>query len=273
MEKTSLVLTRLGLDASFAALATTVCTRLLGALLAYLLGRFLIRQILALLEKSRAFKRLDHSVQGYSRSALQGVLTVILIISIVSILGVPMASVVTVLASAGVAVGLALQGSLSNLAGGIMLMIFHPFREGDYVDAAGVSGTVQEVTLFYTVILTLDNKRITVPNGTLMNANVVNYSAEPLRRVDLTFSTARGEDSQAVCAILREAMERDERVLTDPAPFARLTGGDKDSMTFTLRAWCKNEDYWNVYFDLTETITAALGKAGVKAPATRVVSE
>ena len=258
---------------ALATFAIAMGKRILGALLAYVAGRYLIRRILALLEKSRGYRRMEPSVQHYAHSAAQGVLFVILAISIVGILGVPMASVLTVLASAGVAVGFALQGSLSNLAGGIMLMIFRPFREGDYVDAAGVSGTVQEVTLFYTVILTLDNKRITVPNGTLMNANVVNYSAEKLRRVDLTFVTGRDEDSGVVCEILKEAMARDERVLSDPGPFARLTGADRDSLTFTLRAWCNNGDYWDIYYDLTESVDAAFARQGVKAPAMRVVRE
>ena len=255
------------------ALATDVGGRLIGALLAYLIGRFIIKRIVALMEKSKGFGKMDKSVQSYTRSAVHGILVVILVISVIAILGVPMTSVVTMLASAGVAVGLALQGSLSNLAGGIMLMIFRPFKEGDFVEAAGVSGVVQDITLFYTVILTLDNKRITVPNGSLMNANVVNYSAEPLRRVDLTFGTAKGQDSKAVCAILMDAMEKNEMVLSEPAPFARLSGGDKDSMEFTLRAWCNNADYWNVYFDLTEAVTAAFGEAGVKAPATRIISD
>lgn len=137
--------------------------------------------------------KIEGTVRTFILSFLKAGLYAILAISIIGIMGVPMASVVAVLASAGVAIGLALQGALSNLAGGIILMIFKPFHQGDYVSAAGVEGVVKEVTLFYTVILTLDNKRITVPNGSLMNANITDYSAEELRRVDLRFACAKSE--------------------------------------------------------------------------------
>ncbi|MGN0986682.1 MAG: mechanosensitive ion channel family protein, partial [Otoolea sp.] len=144
-------------------------------------------------------------------------LYVLLVISIISILGVPMASVIAVLASAGVAVGLALQGALSNLAGGIMLMILKPFKLGDYVSASGVEGVVKELTLFYTVFMTVDNKKITVPNGSLMNANITNFSSEALRRVDLTFSCAKSEAPSKVQDIMITVMKANPQVLSDPA--------------------------------------------------------
>jgi small conductance mechanosensitive channel len=196
-----------------------------------------------------------------------------LIIAVINILGVPMAQVIAVLASAGVAVGLALQGALSNLAGGILLMIIRPFNVGDYVDAAGASGVVQSINLFYTVLLTVDNKRITVPNGSLMNANVVNYSTEALRRVDMTFGCAKGEAPAAIQDLMMEVVKANGKVLADPAPFARLSGGTNEAMEFTVRAWCKGEDYWDVYFDLTQAITEAMGAKGVQAPAVRVVTQ
>ena len=164
---------------------------LVFAAIVFVVGKFLIGKFLGLLEKSKAMGKLEGEVRTFTLSFVKIALYVLLLICVIGILGVPMASVVTVLASAGVAIGLALQGALSNLAGGIMLMVFKPFKLGDYVDAAGVSGVVKEVTLFYTVIMTLDNKRITVPNGSLMNTNVVDYSSAELRRVDLTFSCAK----------------------------------------------------------------------------------
>ena len=177
----------------FIAWCMTIVPKLLGALIVFLVGKILIGKVIGMLEKNHAIAKLDGSVRSFSMSAIKAALYVILFVTIINIMGVPMASVVAVIASAGVAVGLALQGALSNLAGGIMLVLFKPFRVGDYVDAAGVSGTVKEVSLFYTVIITTDNRHISVPNGSLMNANVVNYSTEPLRRVDLAFACKYSE--------------------------------------------------------------------------------
>ena len=178
--------------AAILSVVTTVVTHILLALVVFLVGRFIIRKLAGWLDKSKVMEKLDPSLHSFLVSFVRIGLYVLLIIAIISILGVPMASVVTVLASAGLAIGMALQGSLANLAGGIMLMIFKPFKVGEYVEAAGASGNVTRITMFYTEITTLDNKRVTVPNGALMNANVTNFSCEPLRRVDLTFTCGPG---------------------------------------------------------------------------------
>lgn len=197
---------------SLSELAAAAGGRLLLALLVLLLGRLMIRSLLRLLDKSRLLTRAEGTVRSFTRSFIKIGLHLLLTISIIGILGVPMASVITVLASAGVTVGLALQGALSNLAGGVMLMLFHPFRQGDYISAAGVEGTVREVTLFYTVLMTVDNKRITVPNGGLMNATITDSSSEALRRADLCFTCARSEAPARVQALLRETVLADARV-------------------------------------------------------------
>ena len=245
------------------------------AFIVYLVGKWLIRKVLGMMGRSKRFAELDGAVRTFALSFAKLGLYALLFISIIGILGVETSSIVAAVASCGVAVGLALQGALSNLAGGIMLLIFKPFKLGDYVDAAGVSGTVTELTLFYTVLKTPDNKRITVPNGSLMNSNVVDYSCEDLRRVDLAFSCAKGESPAKIQEIMLGVMTRHEKVLQegDKAPFARLSGGTNQSMDFTVRAWCSNADYWDVFFDLTQGITEALGAAGVQAPAFRVVSD
>ena len=247
--------------------------KIILALIVLIIGRIVIGRILSIVSKSKGVKKLDPSVRSFVNSFVKILLYVILIVSIISILGVPMASVIAVLASAGVAVGLALQGALSNLAGGIMLMIFRPFNVGDYVNAAGGEGVVKDITLFYTVISTTDNKVITIPNGSLMNANVTNFTAEDTRRVDLTFSCAKGENVEKLQQIMIDTMRKNSKVLNDPAPFAKLSGGTNESMEFTVRAWTETEDYWDVYFGLTQQITEALGAAGVKAPAIRVINE
>lgn len=252
---------------------TQAGSKIVLALIVFIIGRIIIGRVLSIVSKSKAVQKLDPSVRSFVNSFAKILLYVILIVSIISILGVPMASVIAVLASAGVAVGLALQGALSNLAGGIMLMIFRPFNVGDFVEAAGASGVVKDITLFYTVINTTDNKRITIPNGSLMNANVSNYTAEDTRRVDLTFSCAKGENIQQLQSIMIDTMKKNSKVLSDPAPFAQLSGGTNESMEFTVRAWTETDNYWDVYFGLTQEISEALGAAGVKAPAIRVISE
>ena len=258
---------------SLMELATAVGGKIILALVVLIVGSAVIKKIVKLVAKSKGMNKVEGTVRSFIVSFVKIGLYVVLVISIIGILGVPMASVVAVLASAGVAVGLALQGALSNLAGGIMLMIFRPFRQGDYIEAAGVDGVVQEVTLFYTVLLSLDNKRITVPNGSLMNANVVNYSAEELRRVDLTFGCAKSEAPAQIQDLMMEVVKANSKVLSAPEPFARLSGGSNEAMEFTVRAWCKGEDYWDVYFDLTQAITEAMGAKGVQAPAVRVVTQ
>ena len=236
-------------------------------------GYFVIKYLMKLLDKIKGFEKLDPTVTRFMKSFIKWLLYIMLIIGIIGILGVPMAQVIAVLASAGVAIGLALQGALSNLAGGILLMVMRPFNVGDYVDAAGASGVVQSINLFYTEIMTVDNKRITVPNGNLMNANVVDYTAEPLRRVDLEFSCAKSEKPSEIQQCILDAVACSELALKDPAPFARISGGTNEAMTFTVRVWCKTEHYWDLYFELNQSIVEAFAAKGVQAPALRVVND
>ena len=254
-------------------LCTTVVGKVLLAIVVWFVGKFIVNKILGLVGKIKVLDKIEPNTRTFVLSALKWLLYVILVVSIVAILGVPMASVITVLGTAGAAIALSLQGSLSNLAGGIMLVIFRPFKVGDFVEASGVTGTVKEITLFYTVLNTVDNCRINVPNGALMNANIVDYSAEATRRVDLSFASAKSEDPKKIQDLMLEVMGQNEKVLKDPAPFARISGGTNEAMQFTARAWCKTEDYWDVYFDLTQAITEKLGESGVQAPAVRVISE
>jgi len=253
---------------------TAAGSKLVLALLIFIIGRIVIKKVASLITKSKGFENLDPTVKSFLSSFINILLYVILVIAIISVMGVPMASVIAVLASAGVAVGLALQGSLANLAGGIMLLIFRPFKVGDYVVAAGEEGVVQEVALFYTVLKTLDNRVVTIPNGSLMNANVVNNTAEDTRRVDLTFNVSKDANIQQVQDLMVDVMKKNDKVLAEPdAPFARISGGSNEAMEFTVRAWCATADYWDVYFNLTQAIAEALGEAGVKAPGVRIVTE
>ena len=258
---------------ALANLCTTVVGKVLLAIVVWFVGKFIVSKIMGLVGKIKVLEKVEPNTRTFVLSALKWLLYVVLVVSIVAILGVPMASVITVLGTAGAAIALSLQGSLSNLAGGIMLVIFRPFKVGDFVEASGVTGTVKEITLFYTVLNTVDNCRINVPNGALMNANIIDYSAEETRRVDLTFASAKSEDPQKIQSLMLEVMDQNEKVLKDPAPFARISGGTNEAMQFTVRAWCKTADYWDVYFDLTQAITEKLGENGVQAPTVRVISE
>lgn len=250
---------------------STAGTNILMAIVLAVAGHYVIKYVMKLLRKLKSFEKLDQTVVRFVLNLFKWLLYVLLAVAVISILGVPMASVITVLASGGVAVGLALQGALSNLAGGILLMILKPFRVGDYVDGAGASGTVQAINLFYTVFLTVDNKRITVPNGSLMSANITDYSAESTRRVDLTFACAKSEKPAEIQQLILDTISAHALVLKDPAPMARVSGGSNEAMEFVARAWCKNADYWTVYFDLTQAVTEAFGQKGVQTPAVRVI--
>ena len=246
---------------------------IVGAIVTLIVGVIVIKLLMKALRKLKSFEKLDQTMTRFILNFIKWVLYVLLIIAVIGMLGVPMAEVIAVLASAGVAVGLALQGALSNLAGGILLMILRPFRVGDYIDAAGASGFVQAINLFYTVVLTIDNKRVTVPNGNLMNANVTNYTAEDKRRVDLVFACAKSEKPAEIQQCILDAVATSKFALTDPAPFAHISGGTNESMEFTVRVWCETDKYWDLYFELNQIIVEAFGAKGVQAPALRVLNE
>ncbi|MCI6529821.1 MAG: mechanosensitive ion channel [Mesosutterella sp.] len=247
--------------------------KIILAIVVLIVGKFIISAILNGIGRQRISRSLDSTARQYLMSFVQILLWVVLLIAVIQILGVPMASVITVLASCGLAIGLALQGALSNIAGGVMLMAFRPFNAGDYVAVAGSEGTVQSISLFYTTLVTVDNKRLVVPNSQIMNATITNFSSEKLRRVDLDFGVAKSEKPAEIQTIILDAIQGTKKVLSDPAPFARLSGGNDKQMTFTARAWCNSADYWDVYFDLNQNITEALGNKGIKAPAVRMIQD
>ena len=252
-------------------LLTQAGGKIIMAVLVFIIGRLVVKALLKFFNKAKFMDKLDPTVKSFLLNFLRIGLYAILIISIIGVLGVPMASLVAVLASCAVAVGLALQGALSNLAGGIMLLIFRPFNVGDYISAAGEEGICKEITLFYTVINTLDNKRVTIPNGTLMGANVSNYTAENTRRVDLTFNVSAGNDISKVQEVILGVVNANQDVLHEPdEPFAAPVEGVPGGLQYTVRAWTTTEKYWDVYFDLLKKISTALGDAGIGGPLTNV---
>lgn len=258
------------LTASIGELFARLSGRLIGSAALFIAGRFLIRFLLNYLRRSRLFHSLDGSVRTFLFSFARIGLYALLAISIISLLGVPMASIITVLASAGVAVGLALQGALTNLAGGIILIIFKPFKLGDFVEASGIKGTVKEVSLLYTVLVTADNRRVFVPNGTMMNASITNYSSEESLRIAIEVSCSREEDPERVCTLLRSVSAQDEAVLELPAPTAQITGSTDTALTFTLYAWVANGNYWPALYRLNQAIAKSLRDAHITLPATHI---
>ena len=251
-------------------LLTTYGGKIVLAIVVLIIGSLLIKMLNKMAGRALEKTKLDPTIQSIVKSAVKILLYVILIVAVIDILGISMSSVIAVIASCGLAVGLALQGALSNLAGGIMILIFKPFKVGDYINSTGAEGTVQNITFFYTTIATVDNKRVLVPNGDLMNANVTNFSAEPNRRVDLDFKITNDIDAQVVKSVLLGAANATPGVLQDPAPFARLTAVDDDTYIFTVRAWCLTDSYWDVYFDLIEACSKALRDNGIDDPEERI---
>jgi small conductance mechanosensitive channel len=251
-------------------LCTSAGAKILIAILTYIIGKFIIGKLMKLVDKMQSVSNLDQTARNYISNIIKAVLYVVLVVAIIGELGVPMASVIAIIASAGVAVGMALQGSLSNLAGGLMLLIFRPFNVGDYIIAGGEEGTVKSISTFYTVLNTVDNKTVSIPNGTLMNSNISNCSGEKLRRVDLTFNVAGSEPIKKVQATIMKVIVATDKAMADPAPEVQPLAGIPGGLSYTVRVWCKTEEYWDVYFELMREIPAAMGSAGISGPSTPV---
>ena len=232
--------------------------RIVAALLILFIGLWLSKLIVKLVKKNRAIQKLAPEVQTFFASAVKVLLYALVIMMAVTTVGVPTASILAVLGSCGLAVGLALQGSLSNLAGGIMLMIFRPFKVGDFISDGAHDGTVKKITMFYTVIATADNLQITLPNGALANAAIKNLNANDIRRLDIDVTLSPAADKEKVCALLLDCAKANTLVLQDPAPEALVTVTEGGLPTFKLRTWFNSGDYWTVYFGLNEAVQKTL---------------
>ena len=247
-------------------LTTSVGLKLLYAILILVVGLLLAKWLVKALRKSKAITHLDESFAKFLCNILQVALNATVIIAAAITIGIPATSFITILGSAGLAIGLALQGSLSNFAGSLMIMLFKPYKIGDYIKSGEIEGVVADINVFYTIVDTADNKRISCPNGSLSNSNIANYSSEELRRVDLTFKTANDTDVETVKKILLDTVGKTAKVLTSPAPVARLSNHGDGPLEFALRVWCKSSDYWDVYFDLVEGVKAEFDKNGITIP-------
>ena len=252
-------------------LIATFGGRILSAIAVLIIGSFAVKLLSKGINKMLDKTKLDEAVRKILEKFIKALLYVVLIIAVVDILGVSMSSVIAILASCGLAVGLALQGALTNLAGGLMILIFKPFKLGDYVEGSGVQGVVKDISIFYTTLLTLDNKKVLVPNGDLMNTNITNYTAEDIRRVDVDYKITNDANAEEVKKVLLEACAKSELILAEPAPFTRMTAVDDDTYIFTVRGWCKTADYWDAYFNTVENCSKALQDNGIDDPEERIV--
>ncbi len=239
---------------------------ILLAAVIFIAGRFLISVINRLVAQMMERRKIDATIQSFLRSFINILLTILLLISVVSALGVNTTSFAALLASAGVAVGMALSGNLQNLAGGLIILLFKPYKVGDYVEAQGVSGTVKEIQIFHTVLVTPDNKFIYVPNGSLSSGSVTNYSLSQLRRVDWTVGVEYGTEIEKVRQTVLDLIKKDGRILTEPAPFIALSALADSSVNITIRVWVKNEDYWGVFFDMNQNIYEVFNREGISFP-------
>ena len=240
--------------------------RLLGAIAIWFIGGWIIKQLTRAAKKIMTKREIEESLQKFLLDLLSWSLKIFLIIAILAKLGVETTSFAAVLAAAGLAIGMALQGSLSNFAGGVLIMIFKPFKIGDLIEAQGESGVVKEIEIFTTKLTGLSNKEIIIPNGALSNGNIVNYTTEGIRRVDLVFGVSYDADIKQVKEVILKVLTSNQKVLKDPAPSVNVLALADSSVNFAVRPWSKAEHYWDVYFETTENVKLALDAAGIEIP-------
>jgi len=240
--------------------------KVLLAIVIYIIGSWVIKKLIGVTRKGMTKQNYDESLQKFLLSLVKWALTIFLIITVISTLGVETTSFAAVIAAAGLAIGLALQGSLSNFAGGVLLIIFKPYKIGDLIEAQGVLGNVKEIEIFTTKLVTPENKLAIVPNGAMANGNIVNYTAEGKIRVDTTVGVDYGSDLQKTKDVLLAMLKANPQVLQDPAPSVNVSELADSSVNLAVRPFCKPEDYWDVYFATIEGTKNALDSAGIEIP-------
>ena len=240
--------------------------RIIGAVIIFVVGRFLISFLRKMLARLLAKRHVDASIQSFVKSLVNILLTILLIIAVIGKLGVETTSFAALLASAGVAIGMALSGNLQNFAGGLIVLLFRPFKVGDWIESQGVSGTVKEIQIFHTILTTGDNKVIYIPNGAMSSGVVTNYNTQTTRRVEWIVGVDYGEDYDKVQQIVTDILAADKRILKDPAPFIGLGSLSASSVDIKVRVWTKTSDYWDVYFDMNKKVYDTFNKEGIGFP-------
>lgn len=246
--------------------AITEGPQIILAIVVLIVGLWIIKRVVGGLNRGLSASETDPTLAKFLGSLASIVLKALLFISVASMIGIETTSFIAILGAAGLAIGLALQGSLANFAGGVLVLMFRPYKVGDFVEAQGVSGTVDEIQIFNTVIKTPDNKRIIVPNGAISNGIITNYSAEETRRVDFVFGIGYNDDVAKAKDTLRKIVSEDSRVHGDPEPFIVLSELADSSVNFTVRVWVNAADYWGVYFDTMEKVKLVFDQEGISIP-------
>jgi small conductance mechanosensitive channel len=240
--------------------------KVIAAIAIWIIGSWIIKTIIKGIRKTMTKREFDPSLQKFLLNLVGWVFKIVLIIVVLGTVGVETTSFAAVLAAAGLAIGLALQGSLGNFAGGVLIMIFKPIKIGDLIEAQGELGVVKEIEIFTTKLTGLSNREIIIPNGALSNGNIINYSTEGTRRVDLVYGVGYDSDIKQTKDVLMKVLTSHPKVLKDPAPTVNVTELADSSINFAVRPWCETADYWDVYFDITEQTKEALDAAGIEIP-------
>ncbi len=239
---------------------------ILLAIVIYIAGKFIIKIVNKVIRQMLERKAVDATIQSFLKSFVSILLNILLVITVISALGVNTTSFAALLASLGVAAGMAMSGNLQNLAGGLIILLFKPFKVGDFIEAQGTMGKVKEIQIIHTILLTVDNKEIYLPNGSLSSGSITNYNKMETRRVDFTVSVEYGTDVEKVINALKAIAESDDRILKDPEPFYALSALAESSVNFTFRVWVNGADYWNVFFDVNKKIYEEFNHQGIAFP-------
>ena len=248
------------------AMVSSFGTDLIVAIIIFVVGRWVAKWLARLTEKAMQRADADVTLVTFVRSIVYIALLTFVVMAAIAKLGIQTTSFIAVLGAAGFAIGLAQQGSLGNFAAGVMLIIFRPFKAGDFVEAAGISGVVEEIKIFTTTLKTGDNKTIIVPNASITSSTIVNYSAKDTRRVDLTVGVGYGDDIDKVREVLSGIISADDRIMSEPAPMIAVAELADSSVNFAVRSWVKSSDYWPVFFHLNETIKKRFDEEGISIP-------
>lgn len=240
--------------------------KILMAVIIYLVGRYVVRFLKRVVNGFLDRRNVVPEVKTFVGSIVSVSLNLILIISVVGALGIETTSFAALLASAGVAIGMAMSGQMQNLAGGVLILLQKPYKIGDYIETNGIQGVVESVQIFTTKLKTVDNKVITVPNGAISGSVLTNYSDQPLRRVDFSFGVEYGQDFEQAKRVLMQVIDADEHILKDPAPFVELGELADSSVNITVRVWCNGADYWTVFFDMNRKVYETFNKEGIGFP-------
>jgi small conductance mechanosensitive channel len=247
-------------------LVITYGLKLIGALIALIIGFYAIKRISKLLQKVFEKRNIEPSLASFLRSFLVMALKVLVVISVLGMIGIEMTSFIAILGAAGLAVGLALSGTLQNFAGGVILLLLKPFKAADFIEAQGFLGSVMEIQIFNTILKTPDNKLVIIPNGPLATNSIINFSTMPTRRVEWVFGIAYGDSFPKAKSVLLRLIESDSRILKEPEPFVVLSSLSDSSVDLTVRVWVNSADYWAVFFEMQEKVYDTFAKEGINIP-------